>query len=127
MEEVTEKNKKYSDSISQNSSDVQILKEELHALMDKHAALQRDLIISRQNNEELVHKNQELTSSRELFSTGKSALEDKVRKMNEINQITKNELKNCRELLEERNREIIRKDQEIQYFFFSLENNLLIS
>lgn len=114
VEEVTEKNKKYSESINQNSSDVQILKAELHELMDKHAALQRDLLISRQKNEELSHHNQELTSSREVFSSGKSVLEDKVRKMNEINQITKNELKNCRDLLEERNRELAHKDQEIK-------------
>ena len=116
VEELTEKNKKYSESISQNSSDVQILKVELHELMDKHAALQRDLLISRQKNEELVHQNQELISSREVFSSGKSVLEDKIRKMNEINQITKNELKNCRDLLEEKNHELAFKDQEIKFF-----------
>jgi len=100
--------------MSQNSTSVQMLKEELHHLMDKQAGLQRDLLVTRQRNEELLNQNQELLESREGFASGKANLEDKVKKMNEIVQITKNELKNCRDLLEEKNNEIAHKDHEIQ-------------
>ena len=115
LEDVTEKNKRYADSISQNSADVQTLKAELHELMDKHAALQRDLIVARQRNDELAQKNYSLEEVRDGIATNKGALEEKVRKMNEIMTITKNELKNCRELLEERSRELAHRDHELQY------------
>ena len=112
---MTEKNKRYTDSISQNSADVQTLKSDLHELMDKHAALQRDLIVARQRNDELAQQNYSLEEARDGINNNKGALEEKVRKMNEIMVITKSELKNCRELLEERSRELAHRDHELQY------------
>jgi len=113
IEDLTEKNRSFNDSMSQNSQSVQMLKEELHHLMDKQAGLQRDLLVTRQKNEELIKQNQDLIETRDEFASSKITLEDKVKKMNEIVQITKNELKNCRDLLEEKNTEIAHKDHEL--------------
>ena len=115
VEELSEKNRRYSESINQNTADVQTLKEEVHQLMEKQAGLQRDLVLSKQRNEELAHENRILSETREDINSSKGFLEDKVKKMNEILQITKNELKNNRELLEEKNLELTNKEHEIMY------------
>lgn len=120
IEDLTEKNRRYSESINQNTSDVQTLKEEVHQLMEKQAGLQRDLVLSKQRNEELAHENRLLSETREDINSNKGFLEDKVKKMNEILQITKNELKNNRELLEEKNHELSIKEHEIMYLLIDM-------
>lgn len=118
VEELNEKNRRYSESINQNTADVQTLKEEVHQLMEKQGGLQRDLVLSKQRNEELEHENRILSEAKVDINSNKSFLEDKVKKMNEILQITKTELKNNRELLEEKNQELANKEHEIMYLTY---------
>jgi len=55
-----------------------------------------------------------LTKNQEKMTQNKSEMEDKIKKLNELLQITRNELKTCRRLVEEKNAEIAQKEEDIR-------------
>lgn len=115
LQEANLKNQKNLDLLSTNSYETSRLREEVTRLTEKNDELLRELEELKRVNHELRVQNTNLIGSTQNLTEDRTFMEDRMNKMNEILNITKNEVKNCREIIEKKNRELELRQREIEY------------
>lgn len=115
VEELTLKTSKYAEVLDNNKQDLLMLKAELKTAMGQQSETQRDFLNLRRKNDELSSQNKVLQDKLERTQEEKYELEEKVAKLNEINNITKADCKHAKESLDLKIQELGAKDREIKY------------
>lgn len=114
VESLAGKNKVSLEKAKESMDDVSNVKYELNKAVERCELSQRELETLTLRNRELAVERDNLLRKKETLESEKAILEDKMKKMSEIVEITKSELRKAHELLELKNDENKRKDREIQ-------------
>ena len=117
VELLTGKNKRSIEKAKESVDDVNALRNELKKAVDRYDEIQKDAESLRVWTKELQQEKERLLQEKEILENEKMYLEDRLRKMTEIADITKAELRKAHELLDLKSDEIVKNHKEIQYFF----------
>jgi len=114
VELLTGKNKRSIEKAKESVDDVNALRTELKKAVDRYDEIQKDAESLRVWTKELQQEKERLLQEKEILENEKMYLEDRLRKMTEIADITKAELRKAHELLDLKSDEIVRNHKEIQ-------------
>ena len=106
--------KKVEDLIKEKSETVTKKTEELEDITKKYNKLKEEYKVLEAKHIEASDMNKILRRDHDGVESLRHEMNDKVRKLNELLQVTKNELRNCRQIIQEKNSEIMLKEEEIQ-------------
>ena len=116
IDQLVKENSETRELASKRSQELDRFKRESVDLTKRLEESQENLRVLDKKHSEHISKNKGMKEDREAFLSEKAELEEKVRKLNELLQVTRNELKNSRQLIEEKNDELATLEEEIQYF-----------
>jgi len=114
VDALTNKNKRTIEKAKESVEDVNNVRNELKKAVDRNVEMQKDAESLRVWTKELTQERDKLRREKELFDNDKIYMEDKVKKMAEIVEITKAELRKTNELLDQKNEENIQITRELQ-------------
>jgi len=114
VDTLTSKNKRSIEKTKETVEDVNAVRSELKKAVDRNVEMQKDAESLRVWTKELTQERDQFRREKELFENERVFMEDKLKKMTEIVEITKAELRKTHELLEQKNEENTQMEKELQ-------------
>ena len=113
IEDFVKEKKQYEEVIAKKDEEIDLLKRESIETMQRYIELQEQHKEINSKFTEVAERIRILEEEREILASGKTEIESKAKKLNELLQVTRNELRNCRQLVEEKNHDIEQMEDEI--------------